>query len=115
MFLTTRVLIGVIAAFIFLGGVAGTILGGPAFAPAGFPALLTGGVLLLAVLLERGRYRSQAAEAASESSGPGGGETQALEPRFQRTQEVFRDPTTGRRMRVYLDHRTGDRRYVAED
>jgi hypothetical protein len=31
------------------------------------------------------------------------------------TNEVFRDPTTGKRMRVYEDPRTGAREYVNED
>jgi hypothetical protein len=33
------------------------------------------------------------------------------DPRFQPTQEVFRDPRSGRSMRVYVDERTGERRY----
>jgi hypothetical protein len=33
---------------------------------------------------------------------------------WQRTDEVFVDPTTGRRMRVWLDPAGGARRYVAE-
>ena len=31
------------------------------------------------------------------------------------TREVFRDPTTGKLMRVYEDPRTGAREYVNED
>jgi hypothetical protein len=31
------------------------------------------------------------------------------------TKEVFRDPTTGKLMRVYEDPRTGAREYVSED
>jgi hypothetical protein len=47
--------------------------------------------------------------------GPAGGEpTGPPEPRFQRTDEVFIDPTSGLRMRVFLDPRSGDRRYVPE-
>jgi hypothetical protein len=33
------------------------------------------------------------------------------DPRFAPTQEVFRDPSTGQPMRVYVDERTGERRY----
>ena len=66
-------------------------------------------------LLERTRYRSEAAERANDSTGPGGGETYGqLEARFQRTEETFIDPTTRLRMRVLVDPRTGERRYVAE-
>ena len=75
----------------------------------------SGGVLLIVAVLERTRYRSEVAERAHELAGPGGGETPgAVEPRFRPTDEVFVDPTTGRRMRVLLDTRTGERRYVAE-
>ncbi len=74
-----------------------------------------GGVLMIVAVLERTRYRSEAAERANDPPGPGGGETQGVvEPRFRPTDEVFVDPTTGRRMRVLLDARTGERRYVAE-
>jgi hypothetical protein len=37
-----------------------------------------------------------------------------MEPRFQRTSEVFVDPTSGRRMRVWIDPGSGERRYRAE-
>ena len=33
---------------------------------------------------------------------------------WQPTDEVFVDPTTGRRMRVYIDPADGSRHYVAE-
>jgi hypothetical protein len=31
--------------------------------------------------------------------------------RFEATDEVFHDPTTGKITRVYVDHNTGERRY----
>jgi len=37
-----------------------------------------------------------------------------LEPGFSPTDEVFRDPSSGRRTRVYVNSRTGERRYVEE-
>ena len=56
-----------------------------------------------------------AAEHTMEAPGPGGGEpTGPLEPRFRRTAEVFIDPTTHHRMRVWVDPDTGERRYLAE-
>jgi hypothetical protein len=77
--------------------------------------VVSGGVLIVAAALERTRYRSEAAERANEPPGPGGGETQGVvEPRFRPTDEVFVDPTTNHRMRVLMDPRTGERRYVAE-
>ena len=36
-------------------------------------------------------------------------------PDLRATNEVFRDPTTGKLMRVFEDPRTGAREYVAED
>ena len=69
---------------------------------------------IIAVVLERNRYRSEAAERAGAPTGPGGGEEGPLESRFQRTDEVFVDPTSGIRMRVYADLQTGERRYRAE-
>jgi hypothetical protein len=73
------------------------------------------GAAMVIPVLERRRYRSESAEAANEPIGPGGGETPGeVEARFRPTDEVFIDPTTGNRMRVLVDPRTGERRYVAE-
>ncbi|MFI5258748.1 MAG: hypothetical protein ACHQ01_03955 [Candidatus Limnocylindrales bacterium] len=33
------------------------------------------------------------------------------DPRFERTDEIFRDPSTGRLTRVHVDPTTGERRY----
>jgi hypothetical protein len=33
------------------------------------------------------------------------------DPRFQPTEEVFRDPRSGQTMRVHVDEKTGERRY----
>jgi hypothetical protein len=70
--------------------------------------------MLLAALIERIRYRSLAADGVGETHGPGGGEFDVPGPPFSPTDERFVDPTTGVRMRVFVDPRTGDRRYVAE-
>jgi len=72
----------------------------------GFPALwgaVMGGVLVVAALFEVGRYRSST---SGETSTPGG--------RFQRTDEVFVDPTTGVKTRVWFDPRSGERTYEPE-
>jgi hypothetical protein len=37
------------------------------------------------------------------------------EPRFRPTDEVFRDPASGRLTRVHVDPSTGERRYWTED
>ena len=74
-----------------------------------------GAFLVVAVAIERSRYRSGAAEKTNEAPGPGGGEPGGtIEPRFRMTAEVFIDPTTGHRMRVLVDPASGERRYVAE-
>jgi hypothetical protein len=74
-----------------------------------------GAFLVIAVAIERSRYRSDAAEKSNAAPGPGGGEPGgAIEPRFRLTSEVFIDPTSGHRMRVLVDPASGERRYVAE-
>jgi hypothetical protein len=83
----------------------------------GLYPLFTGLVLIVAAVIERMRYRSSEAETTADRPGPGGGEPTgvALEARFRPTEERFEDPTTGVRMRVWLDPAAGERRYVADD
>jgi hypothetical protein len=83
---------------------------------AGIYCVLFGGALIVGALLERMRYRSDAVDRSSHPIGPGGGEPvdTTLEPRFAPTEEVFVDPTSGLRMRVFMDAATGERRYRAE-
>jgi hypothetical protein len=108
-----RGLLLVVGGLMVLAGFATLIVAG--ILGPGLWLVVTGGVLMLVAVLERTRYRSEAAERANEPAGPGGGETPGVvEPRFRPTDEVFVDPSTGRRMRVLLDARTGERRYVAE-
>jgi hypothetical protein len=113
----TNVIRVILAAFglaLMLGGIAlGLIVGGAAVVPA-FWMIVSGVVLLIVALIEVMRYRSEAADGIGTDTGPGGGEPGPLEPRFRPTDEIFVDPTTQRRMRVYADGRTGERRYVAE-
>ena len=76
-----------------------------------------GVVAILAVTFERARYRSEAAEhSAAEPShaGPGSGEPSVPGAPFRPTDEQFVDPTSGERLRVYIDSATGERRYHAE-
>jgi hypothetical protein len=107
-----RIVIGIVGSLLVLAGLAAAGLGG------GIGALwltVTGAVIVVAVVIERQRYRSEEADRAFEPSGPGGGEPAgAIEPRFRPTDELFVDPTTGHLMRVHLDPRTGERRYAAE-
>ncbi len=69
---------------------------------------------IVALVLERSRYRSEAAERGRGETGPGGGEQAAPGPPFRLTDERFVDPTSGRQMRVYVDPASGERRYHAE-
>jgi hypothetical protein len=83
---------------------------------AGLWLVAMGAFLVLVVVAERQRYRSEAAEKSNAPAGPGGGETSDAAPdgRFRPTSEAFIDPTTGHTMRVLVDPSTGERRYVAE-
>ena len=111
---TTRLLIGILAVLLVVAGLGLTAVG-PVVGVSGFWLTVTGAALLVALAIERNRYRSEEAEHSSEPVGPGGGEpSNELEPRFRRTDETLVDPTSGHQMRVYLDRRTGERRYVAE-
>jgi len=83
----------------------------------GLYPLFIGLGLIIAAAIERMRYRSTEAEASAAESGPGGGEPPGttLDPRFRPTEERFVDPTSGVRMRVWLDPVAGERRYLAEE
>ena len=110
-----RALILALGGLLILGGFAAIALGGWA-GLTGLWSVVGGLVIVAAVLLERRRYRSVAAEAGPEPPGPGGGEPldEPLEPRFSPTNELFVDPTTGVQMRVWVDAASGDRRYRAD-
>ena len=103
----------VVGALLVLAGLASLGLGS-LFAVSALWLIGGGGLLMIVAVLERQRYRSESAERTNDRIGPGGGETEAVEARFRPTEEVFLDPTTQRRMRVLVDPRTGERRYVAE-
>ena len=98
-----RIVLGVIGAALLIGGLALAFfgMGVPGSFVGAFWMIVSGAILLIAVLIEVSRYR-------------GGGENTPPGLPFQRTEEVFLDPTSQRRMRVYADPRTGERRYVAE-
>ena len=110
-----RAVIVFLGVMLMLGG--GALLTGQAvIGVPGFELLVIGGFLIVVVAIERQRYRSSAAEISNAPSGPGGGEPRGapVESRFRPTTEQFIDPTTGTRMRVLVDPKTGERRYVAE-
>jgi hypothetical protein len=114
LFGTSRAVLLGCAALIILAGLA--LLGSVGPGSGGLMFVILGGAAMVVLLFERTRYRSEAAERGGQPIGPGGGEPPgALEVRFAPTAEVFVDPTSQRRMRVFADPRTGERRYVAED
>jgi hypothetical protein len=90
---------------------------GPALTITGVWLVGLGIVCMVATLIERVRYRSEADDRGGGSPGPGGGEPigATIEPRFRRSDEVFIDPTSRRTMRVWVDPGNGERRYVAEE
>ncbi len=107
------VVVGVVLMLAGIGVIAALPGGG---ALAGLQLVGFGAVLIVAVAIERQRYRSSAAERSNSPTGPGGGEPvgAALESRFRPTTELFIDPTTGKKMRVLIDPTSGERRYIAE-
>jgi hypothetical protein len=111
---TTRVAVAVVATLLLIGGLGALVYGGVATGT-GLWMVVLGAGALIALAIERNRYRSEDAERSFESTGPGGGEPGGrLDPRFRPSEETFVDPTTGITMRVFIDRTTGDRRYVAD-
>jgi hypothetical protein len=111
-----RLVLGVIGALLVIGGAylafVGSDINGYWFIVV--EMIIGGMVLVLAAVLEITRYRAEGADHTRAEPGPGGGEPAQPEARFRPTDEVFVDPTTHLRMRVFADQRTGERRYVAE-
>jgi hypothetical protein len=111
----SRVLIFVFAVLLGVGGLLAIASGELGGVIGGIAMLGSAAAIVLATQYERMRYHSEAAEGISAPGGPGGeAATVALDPRFRPTAEVFVDPSSGRRMRVYADGTTGERRYRAE-
>lgn len=111
---TTRVIVAGLAGLMLVGGLV-LISAGGALSASGLWLVVGGAVVLIAIAIERNRYRSEEAERSFEPGGPGGGEPPGrLDPRFRRTDETFVDPTSGVPMRVFIDGSTGERRYVAD-
>jgi len=109
---TIRTATFALGALLFLGGVAVLAVGGATIA--GIETVGLASVMMIAAVIQRSGYRSEAAERSHEPPGPGGGEIGYIDPRFIPTTEVFVDPQSHHLMRVYEDPRTGERRYKAE-
>jgi hypothetical protein len=99
-----------------VAGLAVLALGGAAATITALWLIGIGIAFMIGTLIERVRYRSEAADRSGEPHGPGGGEpaNATIEPRFRRSDEVFIDPTSRQTMRVWVDPGSGERRYVAE-
>ena len=111
---TTRMVVAVVGTIMLVAGLGAIAIGG-SIGVSGLWLVISGAVVLVALAIERNRYRSEDAERSFESVGPGGGEPPGpLDTRFQRTDETFVDPTSGITMRVFVDRLTGERRYVAD-
>jgi hypothetical protein len=114
---TIRGALVLVGGLIALGGLL-ALVAGPETALPGLWSVAVGLFLVAMAVIERARYRSEAAEKDNAPAGPGGGEILDVEPviaaAFSRTDEVFVDPSSGHRMRVFINARTGERRYVAE-
>ena len=87
--------------------VVGAVAASARSSAAGLYPLFIGLALIVAAVIERVRYRSSEAETIGRAHpGPAAASPPAvrsLDPRFRPTEERFEDPTTGVRMRVWLD------------
>ncbi len=119
--LLLRGALGGAGALVFLLGLAAIGTGDPV---AGAWLLIAGAILILIALYEQTRYRAGDPRTPPGATAPPGPPWAPRPPaaaadgpapsRYQRTDEVFDDPTTGQRLRVWFDPVTGDRRYVPE-
>lgn len=114
MFTPLRIIIGACSALFIAAGIAVISVGGAA-ALSGLWLVALGAVGLVAVLLERARYRSEHAENDGQGPGIGGIDNGQIEPRFRATDERFVDPTTRQPVRVWVDPSTGERRYRLDE
>ena len=112
----TRILVILGGVCLIVFGIYLIVLPGTGGSITGLWTVLLGAALIVGALIERIRYRNEAVDRNGTPAGVAGGEPAGtvLEPRFQRTDEVFTDPTSGHLMRVWMDPRTGERRYLTE-
>jgi len=94
-----RLLVGVLAALMLVGGLAAIVAG---FRLEGLYVAGLGAAGIVIVALERQRYGDSEAERRPASD------------RERPTDEVFADPTTGQQTRVWIDPQTGERSYRPE-
>lgn len=114
MFTTLRLVVGIGAALLLASGVGVIVFGGPARL-SGLWLVAMGAIALVAVTLERTRYRSEEAEQRGDDPGVAGIDEDELDPRFRPTDERFVDPTTRQAVRVWVDPSSGERRYRPDE
>jgi hypothetical protein len=89
-----RVFVLALGVLAMLGGFIPAALGGKAL----FVPIVIGAVLILSTLFERIVYKP------TDTRAPGAG--------WERTEERFVDPTSGKQLTVFVKPATGERRYV---
>jgi hypothetical protein len=93
-----RVVVALLGGLMLLGAIAGLSVGAPV------PAVAWGGIIgalfLIGTIWERNRYK----RLRTVEPGPG----------WQRGQERFIDPDTGRAVSVWYNAKTGERQYVLD-
>ncbi|HEX9635363.1 MAG TPA: hypothetical protein VGB34_07785 [Candidatus Limnocylindria bacterium] len=99
MWQVVRLLVAVVATLMFLGGLTAAATG---LRFEGLYVAGLGAAGLVIVLFERQRYGASPEERAAGAKGS------------RPTDEVFVDPTTGQRMRVWIDTESGERSYRPE-
>lgn len=114
MFTTLRIVVGISAVVAVAVGLALIAAGGPP-AISGLWLVATGAIGLVAILLERTRYRSEDAERHGHDPGIAGVDGDPVGSRFRRTDERFVDPTTHRAVRVWVHPSSGERRYRLDE
>jgi len=110
----TRVVIA-IASIVALGYGLTLVFDGGISTWSGLWLIGLGAAGLIGITFERMRYRSAAAERSGEPAGKAGIDAGPPDPGFQATDERFEDPTTSERLRVWVDPRTGERRYRRDE
>jgi hypothetical protein len=94
-----RLIVGVLAALMLLGGLAAIVAG---YRLEGLYVAGLGAAGIVIIVLERQRY------------GDSEDERRPATERERPTDEVFVDPTTGQRTRVWVDPQSGERSYRPE-
>ena len=108
---TIRLIVGVLSLAALIGGLL-LIVAGWIGGAAGLWLMVSGAAGLIGIAFERTRYHPEVEERAG---GPAAATGEAEDGRFRATDERFIDPTTRQPTRVWMDPRTGERRYRPDE